>query len=178
MCTANGSSVIVNVDRMCISYVNSITRIYFSLGASANALSAILGHYPWFYTYTFLTNNELLKYLLPSKLLRHASIGFIASIISDTIVNVFRVVKTTKQSLVAKHAVVSYGEVVAMILAADGWKGLFGRGLGTRYLTNAVQSIVFTIIWRGLAEKWNRNNNEGNTSKREKTLNEAEAMEK
>jgi hypothetical protein len=69
-------------------------------------------------------------------------------------VNAFRVVKTTKQSLVAKHAVVSYGEVVAMILAADGWKGLFGRGLGTRYLTNALQSIVFTIIWRGLADRF------------------------
>ena len=94
-----------------------------------------------------------MKNLLPSKLLRNASIGFVASIVSDTIVNAFRVVKTTKQSLVAKHAVVSYGEVVAMILAADGWKGLFGRGLGTRYLTNAIQSIVFTIIWRGLAEK-------------------------
>jgi len=41
-----------------------------------------------------------------------------------------------------------------LILAADGWKGLFGRGLKTRILGNAIQSVVFTVIWRGLAERW------------------------
>jgi hypothetical protein len=43
-----------------------------------------------------------------------------------------------------------------MILAADGWRGLFGRGLRTRIFANALQSIVFTVIWRGLAEKLRR----------------------
>jgi hypothetical protein len=33
-------------------------------------------------------------------------------------------------------------------------QGLFGRGLQTRILGNAVQSVLFTIIWRGLAERW------------------------
>jgi hypothetical protein len=41
-----------------------------------------------------------------------------------------------------------------MVLAADGWKGLFGRGLRTRILANSLQSIVFTTIWRGLSERW------------------------
>jgi len=86
-------------------------------------------------------------------LVRNASIGFIASIISDTVTNCIRVVKTTKQSVGAKHSI-GYREVIQLILAADGWKGLFGRGLKTRILGNAIQSVVFTVIWRGLAERW------------------------
>ena len=41
-----------------------------------------------------------------------------------------------------------------MVLAADGWRGLFGRGLRTRIFANALQSIVFTVIWRGLSDRW------------------------
>lgn len=90
---------------------------------------------------------------MPSKLLRNAGVGLVASIISDTVVNAFRVVKTTKQSLGSKHDL-SYSETIQMVLAADGWKGLFGRGLRTRIFANSLQSIVFTIIWRGLADRW------------------------
>ena len=67
--------------------------------------------------------------------------------------NVFRVVKTTKQSMGSKHDL-SYIDAIRMVVAADGWKGLFGRGLRTRWLANSLQSILFTVIWRGLAEKW------------------------
>ena len=121
-------------------------------GSVATAISAIAGHYPWFYTYNFLSNKEWVTKLVPSKLLRNATIGFCASIISDTTTNVLKVIKTTKQALGSKHNS-SYSEVVRMIVAADGWKGLFGRGLKTRIGTNALQSILFTIIWRGLTEK-------------------------
>eukprot|EP00979_Chaetoceros_neogracilis_P006436 scaffold1308_cov246-Chaetoceros_neogracile.AAC.14 len=122
-------------------------------GAFANAASAIAAHYPWFYIYRVLSRSKLLHSMIGSHLLRNATVGFAASVVSDTFANAIRVVKTTKQSIASKHTV-SYGEVVAMILAADGWKGLFGRGLRTRILGNAVQSILFTIIWRGLADKW------------------------
>lgn len=90
---------------------------------------------------------------LPSPLFRNAGIGLFASIISDTIVNSIRVIKTTKQSIATKHDL-TYTETIKMILAADGWKGLFGRGLRARILANALQSIVFTVIWRGLADRW------------------------
>lgn len=50
----------------------------------------------------------------------------------------------------------TYSETVTIILAADGWKGLFGRGLRTRIFGNALQSILFTVIWRGLADRWSR----------------------
>lgn len=131
-------------------------------GSTATAISAIAGHYPWFFTYNFLSAKQWVANLLPSKLLRNAAIGFVASIVSDTTTNVLKVIKTTKQALGSKHNS-SYSEVVRMIVAADGWKGLFGRGLRTRIGTNALQSILFTVIWRGLSEKiqqWNEDRDE------------------
>ena len=64
-------------------------------------------------------------------------------------------IKTTKQSLGSKHSA-SYIETIRIILAADGYKGLFGRGLRTRIYANALQSVVFTIVWRGLVDYWKR----------------------
>lgn len=124
-------------------------------GAFANALASIVAHYPWFFTYNQLLNSnwfqrsiEFLKF----SLLKNALVGFLASIVSDTITNVIRVVKTTKQAMAAKHAV-TYGEVIRMVWAADGWKGLFGRGLRARILSNGLQSIIFVVVWRGLQQR-------------------------
>lgn len=108
-----------------------------------------------FYTYNFLSSREWLQRAIPSQLLQNASVGLVASVISDSVVNVFRVIKTTKQALGTKRNL-SYGETIRLVLAADGWKGLFGRGLQTRIFANALQSIVFTIIWRGLADRWGK----------------------
>lgn len=132
-------------------------------GALATAASSTIGHYPWFVIFNALSSAEWLKRLVTSKLLRNASIGLVASVTSDTIVNVFRVIKTTKQSIGSKHDF-SYSDTIRMIVAADGWKGLFGRGLRTRVFANSVQSIMFTVIWRGLAERWGNNDNENNAN--------------
>ncbi len=35
-------------------------------------------------------------------------------------------------------------------------QGLFGRGLKTRIMGNAFQSILFTVVWRGLADNWSK----------------------
>ena len=92
---------------------------------------------------------------MASQLLRNAGIGVISSVVSDTFVNVFRVIKTTKQSLGSKQNA-SYMETIRVIVAADGYRGLFARGLRTRIYANALQSVVFTIIWRGLNDLWRR----------------------
>ena len=34
------------------------------------------------------------------------------------------------------------------VITADGVRGLFGRGLKTRILTNGLQSIMFSILWK------------------------------
>ena len=51
------------------------------------------------------------------------------SVVSDTISNSLRVVKTTRQTY--SH-VVSYPEVVKHVIEKDGVMGLLGRGLKTR----------------------------------------------
>jgi hypothetical protein len=102
-----------------------------------------------------LSASEWLQVLIPFKLVRNAGIGIASSIVSDTVVNALRVIKTTKQSLASKQSA-SYADTVRIILAVDGWRGLFGRGLRTRIYANALQSIVFTIIWRGISDHWKR----------------------
>lgn len=129
-------------------------------GMFANALSSFVGHFPWFFTYNRLSKSKSLRSWIQSQLLRNAAIGLVSSITTDVTVNVFRVIKTTKQAMGPKHNF-GYLETVRMILAADGWKGLFGRGLRTRIFANALQSIVFTVIWRSLAEGWKNKSMDG-----------------
>jgi len=142
-------------------------------GALAQASSAIIAHYPWFYTYNFLSKNGVVKNVIKSSLLRNVSIGFLASVVSDIISNSIRVVKITKQAIAAKHSV-GYGDAISMVLAADGWKGLFGRGLKTRIIANGIQSVIFTVIWRGLSQSLKGTHNEISN---ENTV-EREAVEK
>ena len=122
-------------------------------GSFANAASSFISHYPWFYTYNKLSRNEVIKALLPWNTGRNAMIGFLSSIVSDTVANFMRVIKTTKQAL-SSTRVVTYAETISVILAADGLKGLFGRGLRTRIMANALQSVLLTVIWRSLAQRW------------------------
>ena len=98
------------------NYLLSVT-----IGAVAQVISAVVAHYPWFYTYNFLSRHPFIQNFFKSNLLRNGFIGFASSIVSDVLVNVVRVIKTTKQAIASKHTV-TYGETIAMILAADGWK--------------------------------------------------------
>jgi hypothetical protein len=62
-----------------------------------------------------------------------------------------RVIKTTKQTAglaVDGNDKLTYPQVVASILETDGWIGLFGRGLQTRLLTNAIQGAAFSVLWK------------------------------
>jgi hypothetical protein len=123
-------------------------------GALAQAAATAVGHFPWFLTYNFLdgyipevsASDDLLL-----SLARSAFLGLCASCVSDTASNSLRVIKTTKQTAqlgTDSESELSYPEVVAMILETDGIAGLFGRGLQTRLLTNAVQGSIFSVLWR------------------------------
>ena len=98
-----------------------VVSIAFLTGATANAISSIASHYPWFYTFRVLSHNQFLQQMIGSNHLRNAFIGFASSVVSDTFANSIRVVKTAKQAIAAKQSV-GYGEVIAMILAVDGFK--------------------------------------------------------
>ena len=43
---------------------------------------------------------------------------------------------------------ITYKQAAKAIIDQDGWRGLFGRGLGTRLGTNALQASIFTVIWK------------------------------
>ena len=111
-------------------------------GAGAAATATAVGHFPWFYTF------NLLQSVIPTytethkKLARNAAIGFTASVVSDTISNSLRVIKTVRQTY---HEPISYSKTVQLVVSKDGVLGLFGRGLKTRIMANGVQVEIFVI---------------------------------
>ena len=114
-------------------------------GAGAAATATAVEHFPWFYTL------DLLQEILPnyqgtgSNLVRNAFIGFTASVVSDTISNSLRVIKTVRQTY---YEPISYTKTVQLVLAKDGKKGLLGRGLKTRIMANGMQGLIFSVLWK------------------------------
>ncbi|KAG8855427.1 hypothetical protein FRB96_007085 [Tulasnella sp. 330] len=104
-------------------------------GAFATAAATFVGHYPWFFV----------------KLLRQAIIGFSASVVSDSVSNSLRVVKTYRQ---VHELEVSYTEAAREVIRTDGVRGLFGRGLKTRILANGLQGLLFSILWKLFLDLW------------------------
>ena len=54
-------------------------------------------------------------------------------------------VKTSKQSSTVP---ITYAEIVKNIVAKEGVQGLFLRGLGTKLITNGIQGVLFSVLWR------------------------------
>ena len=95
-------------------------------GSMASMSATFVGHYPWYLTFNIL-DNKIPKYEeTHKKLLRGAFIGFNASLISDTVSNSLRVIKTTKQTFPGS---ISYADTVKHVVKEDGVSGLLGRGL-------------------------------------------------
>lgn len=122
-------------------------------GAVASAAATAVGHFPWFLTFNYF--NEILPVIgrdedILLSLARSAGIGLISSCVSDCTSNSLRVLKITKQTSgrVDGEEELTYKEALNSILETDGWKGLLGRGLQTRLLTNAIQGAVFSILWK------------------------------
>ena len=40
------------------------------------------------------------------------------------------------------------------VIREDGLVGLFGRGLRTRILANAMQGMMFSVLWKMLEDQW------------------------
>ncbi|KAK4052541.1 hypothetical protein OIO90_004308 [Microbotryomycetes sp. JL221] len=114
-------------------------------GAWATAAANFVGSFPWFATYNALQANLPPAHTPAQKILRQAVIGFCASVVSDTISNSLRVVKTYRQVNKRK---VSYTKAARRIIRREGYKGLFGRGLKTRILANGLQGIMFSVLWK------------------------------
>ena len=109
-------------------------------------------HAPQFYN-RFFTYNYLDAYLpkydrsteLPKYLARAAVIGFCASAVSDTTSNSIRVLKTTTQTSTTP---ITYVQAFRMVVEKDGLYGLFFRGLTTKIISNGIQGLLFSVLWK------------------------------
>uniref|UniRef100_A0A6B2LDE9 Mitochondrial carrier protein n=1 Tax=Arcella intermedia TaxID=1963864 RepID=A0A6B2LDE9_9EUKA len=114
-------------------------------GSIANAVATFVGHYPWFTTYNYLQATIPRRDKMSERLMRNALIGFISSVVSDTISNSIRVLKTYRQTHPER---ISYMQSAKEIVARDGVVGWMTRGLKTRILTNGLQGIMFSVLWK------------------------------
>ena len=124
-------------------------------GAMAASGATFVGHYPW-----FVTHNSLSVYLPQfgviagseknGKMIRNALIGFTASVVSDSISNSLRVIKTTKQTAIEP---LTYPQTYKLIISKDGFRGLLGRGLKTRIITNGMQGMLFSVMWKAIEDQ-------------------------
>ncbi len=150
-----------------------ITTLYS--GALAASAATVVGHYPWFLTYNYLSEwlltpteiGNIASHADPSasashliifvagidsrtlSLLRSAFIGLMASSVSDVCSNSLRVLKTTRQT---DKELVSYIDSVKSIVKNEGWEGLLGRGLQTRLLCNSLQGVLFSVLYKSFQQ--------------------------
>lgn len=118
-------------------------------GSLAAASATFVGHYPWFFTYNFLSEKIPKQDTQLGELGRRAILGFCSSAVSDTCSNSIRVVKVYKQS---SPTSISYPEAVRSVIKESGMSGLFLRGLETKILANGMQGILFSILWKQFEE--------------------------
>lgn len=126
---------------------NGVGALY--QGSLASASATFVGHYPWFLTYNTLSEAIPKQDTTLGELGRRALMGFCSSAISDTCSNSIRVVKVYKQS---SEVTLSYPEVVRSVIKESGVRGLFLRGLETKILSNGMQGILFSILWKHFEE--------------------------
>ena len=123
---------------------NKFKHNFLSWNASGAVFTSnFVGFIPWFYTH------DLLQSYIPNcdhyKNLRNAVIGFTSSIVSDTFSNGFRVLKTLKQ---CDDNNISYIRLIKNNKPSQ----LLFRGIETRIVTNAIQSMLFTVMWKYFEE--------------------------
>ena len=78
----------------------------------------------------------------------------VSSAVSDTTSNSIRVIKVYKQ---ANSNNLSYLQCAREVIKADGIVGLFGRGLKTKLLSNGLQGIMFSVLWKYFEQVFNQN---------------------
>jgi len=124
-------------------------------GSFAAFSSTLIGHYPWFVTYNYLTHYfpESKEDSTLDKLTKRATIGLYSSVISDTSSNFVRVIKTIKQT---SGNSLSYKETVKYLYEKEGYSWIF-RGLKTKIMTNSINGIMFSITWKYYQDLFNKN---------------------
>ena len=94
-------------------------------GALAAASATFVGHYPWFFTYNYLSEAIPEQDTALAKLGRRAILGFCSSAVSDTCSNSIRVLKVYKQSHPEQ---LTYIQCLQNVVKESGVSGLMFRG--------------------------------------------------
>lgn len=81
----------------------------------------------------------------PWNILQNAAIGLACALVTDVVGNPLSVLKAYRQTAERN---VSYREVIARVTKEHGLRALFTRGLSTRLTVDAINSVVFTVLWR------------------------------
>jgi hypothetical protein len=114
-------------------------------GAGAVAVATWMGHFPWFLMYNTMQQRLPEAQTTTGKMVRNAFIGFSGAVVSDVTSNSLRVLKTVRQT---SPAPITYVTALRSIMRESGMKGLMFRGLSSKLIANALQSIMFTVLWR------------------------------
>jgi hypothetical protein len=135
------------IDELRGKVLNHGVMILFT-GSFGSWILSMVGYFPWYATFNVL-NTRLRRERGWWKHARNGAIGLCASIAADTLTNSVRVVK-----VVAQTSVVPLGYVGAarQVIAEAGVIGLLFRGLPLKLISNGVQCILFTVVWRHLME--------------------------
>eukprot|EP00035_Acanthoeca_spectabilis_P027556 m.466992 g.466992 ORF g.466992 m.466992 type:complete len:970 (-) comp25806_c0_seq1:118-3027(-) len=120
-------------------------------GVSGTLLASVVSYYPWFTTYKVL-NTRVAPQRGAAKHVRSAAIGLGCSLVSDLSTNWIRCIKTITQT-----SDMGYIASARSVLEQQGVSGLLIRGLPLKLLSNGIQAIMFTVLWRYFMEKYNRN---------------------
>merc|ERR1712176_1045751 len=127
--------------------VEGVPALYH--GSLAAASATFVGHYPWFFTYNYLSEKIPKRDSTIGELGRRAFIGFCSSAVSDTCSNSIRVVKVYKQS---SEVTISYPQAIKNVISESGITGLMFRGLETKILANGMQGMLFSVLWKQFEE--------------------------
>mmetsp|Transcript_23465 Transcript_23465/g.42377 ORF Transcript_23465/g.42377 Transcript_23465/m.42377 type:complete len:296 (-) Transcript_23465:96-983(-) len=155
MMQVHGSEGITHLQNK-ISKLGPAALYQGAMGASA---ATWVGHYPWFVTHNFLEayciRNQILDAHMKNqnptrKNVRRALVGLISSLVSDVCSNAIRVLKTYKQTSVEP---IGYMEAASKIIEKDGLTGLFFRGLTSKLTANALNAMLFTVVWKAISER-------------------------
>mmetsp|Transcript_36763 Transcript_36763/g.54006 ORF Transcript_36763/g.54006 Transcript_36763/m.54006 type:complete len:312 (-) Transcript_36763:228-1163(-) len=127
-------------------------------GSLGSAAATWVGHYPWFVTHNFLEALCVRRQILDAHLtkakglrrhVRRALVGLCSSLVSDVCSNAIRVLKTFKQTSADP---IGYAEAASRIISESGIQGIFFRGLSTKLFANALNAMLFTVVWKAISE--------------------------
>ena len=115
---------------------------FFYRGTTAYIALTSIGSSVWLYTYSKLNETQLHT----NKNINNALIGISASIMSDSVINPIRILKTYKQS---HNDYITYSNIIKNIVKKDGgWLKSYFRGYGVRMCLNAFNSGLFMVLWK------------------------------